>query len=130
MCHAGVPVAVRWTARPRFPRSRARRFAPSLARLDELTLARIEQERKGRQALAAALFTKLEMEGYQGMRYELTPNAVDPGLGAALPAQLETVGHTGGFGQDERSRAHTFQISVTVLDGDGARIVSRSSEVA
>ena len=57
---------------------------------------------EGRQALASALFTKLDVEGYQTMRYELTPDAVDLGLGAALPAQLETGGHTGGFGRGER----------------------------
>jgi hypothetical protein len=44
-------------------------------------------------------FTKLEVEGYQTMRYELTPDAVDLGLGAALPAQLETGSHTGGIGR-------------------------------
>lgn len=33
-------------------------------------------------------------------------------------------------GRGERSRAYTFQISVTVLDGDGASIVSRASDVA
>ena len=85
---------------------------------------------EGRQALASALFTKLEVEGYTKMRYELTPDAVALGLGAALPAQLETGGHTGGFGRGERSRADTFQISVTVLDGDGRSIVSRSSDAA
>ena len=58
---------------------------------------------EGRQALASALFTKLEVEGYQKMRYELTPDAVDLGLGAALPAQLDTGGHTGGFGRGERT---------------------------
>ncbi len=57
---------------------------------------------EGRQALAAALFTKLEVEGYTKMRYELTPDAVTLGLGAALPAQTETGGHTGGFGRGER----------------------------
>ena len=40
----------------------------------------------GRQALALALLTKLEVEGYHRTRYELTPEAVDRGLGAALPA--------------------------------------------
>ncbi len=54
---------------------------------------------------AAALFTKLEVEGYQKMRYELTPNAVDLGLGAALPAQLETGAQIGGFGRGERGSA-------------------------
>ena len=57
---------------------------------------------EGRQAIAAALFTKLEVEGYTKMRYELTPDAVTLGLGAALPAQTETGGHTGGFGRGER----------------------------
>jgi hypothetical protein len=60
---------------------------------------------EGRQALASALFVKLEVEGYQTMRYELTPEAVDLGLGAALPAQLETGSHTGGFGRGERGSA-------------------------
>jgi hypothetical protein len=59
---------------------------------------------EGRQALASALFTKLEVEGYTKMRYELTPDAVTLGLGAALPAQTETGGHTGGFGRGERGR--------------------------
>ena len=60
---------------------------------------------EGRQALASALFTKLEVEGYTKMRYELTPDAVTLGLGAALPAQTETGGHTGGFGRGERGSA-------------------------
>ena len=60
---------------------------------------------EGRQALASALFTKLEVEGYTKMRYELTPDAVTLGLGAALPAQTETDGHTGGFGRGERGSA-------------------------
>ena len=70
---------------------------------------------EGRQALASALFTKLEVEGYQTMRYELTPEAVDLGLGAALPAQLETGGHTGGFGRGERGSASRTQQSVRLL---------------
>ena len=57
---------------------------------------------EGRQALASALFAKLEVEGYQKMRYELTPDAVELGLGAALPAELEIGGQMGGFGRGER----------------------------
>jgi len=60
----------------------------------------------------------------------LTPDAVELGLGAASPAQIETGGQIGGFGRGERSRAYTFQVFVTILDGDGASIVSRSSDVA
>jgi hypothetical protein len=51
------------------------------------------------------LFTKLEVEGYQEMTCELTPDAIDLGLGAALPAQLETGGQMGGFGRGERGSA-------------------------
>ena len=67
---------------------------------------------EGRQALAAALFTKLEVEGYTKMRYQLTPDAVTLGLGAALPAQTETGGHTGGFGRGERGRASLTHLQV------------------
>ncbi len=45
---------------------------------------------EGRQALASALFTKLEVEGYTKMRYQLSPDVANLGLGAALPTQLET----------------------------------------
>jgi DNA invertase Pin-like site-specific DNA recombinase len=67
---------------------------------------------EGRQALASALFTKLEVEGYTKMRYELTPDAVTLGLGAALPAQLETGSHTGGFGRGERGCASLAHLRV------------------
>jgi hypothetical protein len=60
---------------------------------------------KGRQALASALFSKLEVEGYQRMRYELTPDARDLGLDAALPAELEVGVQMGGFGRGERGSA-------------------------
>ena len=69
---------------------------------------------EGRQALASALFTKLEVEGYTKMRYQLTPDAVTLGLGAALPAQLETGGHTGGFGRGERASADTPSPSLVI----------------
>ncbi|MEA2026795.1 MAG: hypothetical protein U9O18_08885 [Chloroflexota bacterium] len=85
---------------------------------------------EGRQALATALFAKLEVEGYRRMTYELTSDAVELGLDTALPAVLETGGQIGEFGRGERSRAYTFQISVTIVDGDGASIVSPSSDVA
>ena len=57
---------------------------------------------EGHQPLASALFAKCEVEGYQRMRYELTPDAVDLGLGVALPAQLETGAQMGRFGRGER----------------------------
>jgi hypothetical protein len=57
---------------------------------------------EGRQALASALFTKLEVEGYQKMTYELTPDAVDLGLDVALPTRLEVGAQMSGFGRGER----------------------------
>ena len=81
-----------------------RRLAPDevVAYLRSLPKLWADAGPEGRQALASALFTKLEVEGYTKMRYELTPDAATLGLGAALPAQLETGGHTGGFGRGER----------------------------
>ena len=55
---------------------------------------------EGRQALASALFTKLEVEGYQKMTYELTPDAVELGLNIALPATFTL--EERGFGRGER----------------------------
>jgi hypothetical protein len=69
---------------------------------------------EGRQALAAPLFTKLEVEGYTKMRYQLTPDAATLGLGAALPARLETGAQTGGFGRGERARADTPSPSLII----------------
>jgi hypothetical protein len=67
---------------------------------------------EGRQALASALFAKLEVEGYQKMRYELTPDARDLGLDAALPAELEVGAQIGGFGRGERGSASLTHLRV------------------
>jgi hypothetical protein len=56
-----------------------------------------------RQALASALFAKTEVEGYRKMTYELTPDAVELGLGAALPEVFRL--DFGEFGRGERGRA-------------------------
>ena len=65
---------------------------------------------EGRQALVSALFTKLEVEGYVKMTYELTPDAVELGLDAALPARFTL--EEGGCGRGERSRASTSDVQV------------------
>ena len=63
--------------------------------------------------------------------YEVSPPVLVPVLlTAESPVQLETGGHTGGFGRGERSRAYKFQMSLTVLVGDGRSIVSRAPDVA
>jgi hypothetical protein len=48
-----------------------------------------------------ALFAKLEVEGYRKMTYELTPDAVELGLDAALPATFTL--EERGFCRGERS---------------------------
>ena len=41
---------------------------------------------EGRQVLATALFARTEVMGFERMDYQLTPNAIELGLNAALPA--------------------------------------------
>jgi hypothetical protein len=51
------------------------------------------------------------VEGYRKMTHELTPDAVELGLGAALPAVLGTGGQMGGFGRGERGSASLAHLS-------------------
>ena len=62
-----------------------------------------EEEPEGRQALATALFARTEVEGYQKMTYELTPDAVELGLHAALPEVFRL--YYGEFRRGERGSA-------------------------
>ena len=55
----------------------------------------------GRQVLATALFARTDVLGFERMEYELTPDAIEIGLGAALPAVFE-LGHKREFGRGER----------------------------
>ena len=65
-----------------------------------------------------ALFGKLEVEGYRRMTYELTPDAVELGLDAALPATFTLEERE--VGRGERTRAYTFQLSVSIVSGGSA----------
>jgi hypothetical protein len=57
----------------------------------------------GRQALATALFARTDVLGFERLEYELTPDAVELGLGAALPAVFEMRPRKiGEFGRGER----------------------------
>ena len=56
----------------------------------------------GRQVLATALFARTDVTGFERLEYELTPDAIELGLGAALPAVFE-IGQKRGFGRGERS---------------------------
>lgn len=55
----------------------------------------------GRQALATALFARTDVLGFERMEHELTPDAIELGLGVALPAVFE-IGRERGFGRGER----------------------------
>jgi hypothetical protein len=56
----------------------------------------------GRQALVIAIFAKLDVLGFKRLEYELTPDAIDLGLDAALPPILELGSQIGEFGRGER----------------------------
>ena len=52
-----------------------------------------------REDVATALFAKIEVEGYQKMEYELTPEAIELGLHVTPHAVLEVGRHIGEFGR-------------------------------
>ena len=58
------------------------------------------------QALVGALFGKLDVLGFQRLEYELTADAIDLGLDAALPAVIELESKIGEFGRGESVRVH------------------------
>jgi len=68
-----------------------------------------------RQALVMAIFARLDVLGFQRLEYELTPDAIDIGLDAALPPILELNRQIGGFGRGERDSPSLTQQSVTFL---------------
>jgi hypothetical protein len=51
----------------------------------------------GRQALVTAIFARLDVLGFQWLEYELTPDAIDRGLDAALPPTAELESQIGEF---------------------------------
>jgi hypothetical protein len=69
----------------------------------------------GRQALVVAIFAKLEVLGFQRLEYELTPDAIDLGLDAALPPRMELDYQIGEFGRGERASASLTQQSLRFL---------------
>jgi DNA invertase Pin-like site-specific DNA recombinase len=56
----------------------------------------------GRQALALALFARTEVIGFEQMIYQLTPEAIELGLNAALPPVYELKASIAEFGRGER----------------------------
>ena len=57
----------------------------------------------GRQAIATAIFARTDVLGFERLEYELTPDAIELGLDAALPAMFELTGTIGAFGRGERT---------------------------
>ncbi len=83
----------------------ARRLAPVdvVGYLRSLSAMWADSGPEGRRALATALFARIEVEGYQRMEYELTPEAIELELSGALPAILEVDCQIGEFGRGERT---------------------------
>ncbi len=70
---------------------------------------------EGRQALATALFGRTDVLGFQRMEYELTPDAIEIGLGAALAAVFEMRPRKiGEFGRGERDSPATNDLPITM----------------
>ena len=69
----------------------------------------------GRQVLATALFARTEVLGFEQMIYELTPDAIELGLAAALPAVFELSCSIAEFGRGERASASLTQQSLRFL---------------
>ena len=112
-----------WTPKAEVARQprQERRLAPSelVADLRSLPTLWADSGPEGRQALATALFAKAEVNGYRKMTYELTPDAVELGLHAALPKVLRL--EVGESGRGERSRPDMSDVQVV-------RFVRRGSE--
>ena len=68
----------------------------------------------GRQALVAAIFARLDVLGFERLEYELTPDAIDLGLDAALPAVIELESKIGEFGRGERDSPATSDLPITM----------------
>ncbi|MGH2406449.1 MAG: hypothetical protein ACRDF7_00025 [Candidatus Limnocylindrales bacterium] len=74
----------------------------------------------GRQALATAIFVRTDVLGFQRLEYELTADAIELGLDAALPAVFELGDQIGEFGGGERAKAEPLLIIVRII-GPAAR---------
>jgi len=68
----------------------------------------------GRQALATAIFARTDVLGFERLEYDLTADAIELGLNAALPAVFELTGTIGEFGRGERDKASDNYLSVNL----------------
>ena len=80
------------------------------------------------QRIAQALFAKVEVLGPTLVWLYPSEEAAAQGWATAMSGEFTAQIRRNGRG--ERTRADTFQVSVSILDGDGGRIVSQASDVA
>jgi DNA invertase Pin-like site-specific DNA recombinase len=91
-----------------------RRISPSeiVAYLRSLPTLWADSGPDGRQALVGSIFARTDVLGFQRLEYDLTPDAIDLGLDAALPRVLELERQIGEFGRGERASASLTQQSL------------------
>ena len=63
--------------------------------------------------MATALFARTDVLGFERIECELRPDAIELGLGAALPALFE-IGQEREFGRGERDSAATNDLPITM----------------
>jgi DNA invertase Pin-like site-specific DNA recombinase len=68
----------------------------------------------GRQAMATAIFARTDVLGFERMEYELTSDAIELGLDAALPAVYELRSQIGEFGRGERDSPATNDLPIVM----------------
>ena len=96
--------------------------------LENLSQLWEDTEPEGRKAIAEAAFEQIDAVG---LDVTVVPSAEAEHYGWAEAFGPDPLVCTiGRYGRGERSRADTFQISVTIADGNGESIVRRSSDVA
>jgi len=83
----------------------------------------------GRQALVGAIFARTDVLGFERLEYELTPDAIELGLDAALPAVFELGSQIGGFGRGERGSPSRTQRPgpFLLINRTGARALGKES---
>jgi hypothetical protein len=71
----------------------------------------------GREAMVGAIFAWLEVLGFERLEYELTRDAIDLGLDAALPPVIDLDRQIGGFGRGERTGTDTIRVKIARCRG-------------
>jgi hypothetical protein len=88
----------------------------------------IKAEPRTQQRIAQALFKSVDVLGPLQVWVHPSEEAEAHGWATAMHGEFERKVRR--YGRGERTRAYTFQVAVTIVDGGGDSIVSRSSDVA